>query len=87
MSYNHEDDSFIIDAMTWSFSRLNSFDNCPYEWRLNYIDNEKRKDNFFAQFGSLCHGILEDYAKNKLSLFEVSDAYEDRFPKMVTEGG
>lgn len=85
MSYNHEDDSFIIDTMTWSFSRLNSFDNCPYEWRLNYIDNEKQKDNFFAQFGSLCHGILEDYAKNKLSLFEVSDAYEDRFPKMVTE--
>ena len=35
-----EDYGFIIDAMKWSFSRLNSFYNCPYEWKRKYIDCE-----------------------------------------------
>ncbi len=85
MSYNYDGDRFVIDTMTWSFSRLNSFGNCPYEWRSNYIDKKPQRDNFFAQFGSLNHGILEDYAKGKLTLFDLSAAYENRFPETVTE--
>ena len=70
--------------MLWSFSRLNAFYNCPYEWRLHYIENNKGIGSFFGQFGSFVHKILEMYAKEELSLFELSQYYEDNFWLEVT---
>lgn len=77
--------SFIVENMVWSFSRLNSFSTCPYEWKRNYIDCESKADNFFAQYGSLIHKILEKYSKNELSIFEISQYYEDNYYSYVTE--
>lgn len=71
--------SFIIDIMTWSFSRLNSFYNCKYEWYMHYIECIKSQSNFFSEYGSLLHSILEKYAKGELSLFELNQYYEDHF--------
>lgn len=38
-----------------------------------------------AQFGTLMHTILEKYAKDELSVFDISQYYEDNFSKVVTE--
>lgn len=75
---------FLFDCMTWSFSRLNSFYRCPYEWRLHYIECNAACGNFFAQFGSFMHKILEMYEKGNLTLFELSQYYEDNFSLEVT---
>jgi hypothetical protein len=75
---------FIIDNMTWSYSRLNSFDDCPYAWKLNYIEENRGQDGFFGQFGSFCHYLLEKFAKNELSMFELSQVYEDEYAKHIT---
>ena len=32
-----------IDKMQWSYSRLTSFENCKYEFYLNYIVNDDDK--------------------------------------------
>ena len=69
--------------MTWSFSRLNSFYNCPYEWRLHYMDCNKSENGFFGEYGSLIHKILEKYEKGELSLFELNDYYEEHFSESV----
>lgn len=79
--YNGED--FIIAQMRWSFSRLNSFYNCKYEWHRHYIDCEPSKDSFFGVYGSFCHKILEMYAKRELSLFDLSQYYEEHFAEEV----
>jgi CRISPR/Cas system-associated exonuclease Cas4 (RecB family) len=71
--------------MTWSFSRLNSYYTCPYEFYLHYIECNKGINNFFGQFGTLIHTVLEKYAKNELSIFEISQYYEDNFDDVVTE--
>ncbi len=76
---------FIIDNFTWSFSRLNSFYNCQYEFYLRYIQCNKSATGFFSQFGTLVHDILEKYAKGELSIFEISQYYEDNFDTYVTE--
>jgi len=76
---------FIIDQFTWSFSRLNSFYNCKYAWFLQYIECNKSANSFFSQFGTLVHKILEKYVKGELSIFEISQYYEDNFDKYVTE--
>ena len=74
---------FLLDTMTWSFSRLNSFYNCPYEWKLRYIDCNKSENGFFGEYGSLIHKILEKYEKGELSLFELNDYYEEHFSENV----
>lgn len=73
------EERFIIDTMSWSFSRLNSFYNCPYEWYLHYVKCVPNKSNFFAEYGSFIHKILEMYEKDELSIFEISQYYEDNF--------
>lgn len=76
----HNCENFIVSTMRWSFSRLNSFDTgCRYEWYKHYIECEPAKDGFFGAYGSFCHSILEKYAKGELSLFEISQYYEDNF--------
>ena len=69
--------------MVWSFSRLNSYYNCPYEWRLHYYLCNHSEQNFFAEYGSLIHSILEKYAKGELSLFDLNQYYEDHFNEEI----
>ena len=69
--------------MLWSFSRLNSFYNCPYEWKRKYIDCEYGESGFFGEFGTLCHSLLERYIKGDISIFELSQCYENEFNDVV----
>ena len=69
--------------MQWSFSRLNSFYDCPYEWKLHYIDCCSSEQNFFSEYGSLLHKVLEKYAKGELSLFDLNQYYEEHFNEMI----
>lgn len=78
-----EDYGFIIDSMLWSFSRLNSYYNCPFEWKRKYIDCEYGENGFFGEFGSHCHSLLEGYAKGEISIFEISQLYEEGFNDAV----
>lgn len=81
-----EEDLFIFDNMTWSFSRLESFYQCPLAWRRTYIDCEPKCSNAFAEYGSCCHKLLEQYEKGEVDLFDLSDEYERRFQEdVVTE--
>ena len=74
---------FIIDNMLWSFSRLNSFYNCPHEWYEKYIMCQYGENGFFGEFGSCCHTVLEKYAKGEISIFELSQEYEKEFTETV----
>lgn len=74
---------FLLDTMTWSFSRLNSYYSCPYEWKLHYLDCNKPENGFFGEYGSLIHTVLEKYAKGELSLFELNQYYEEHFNECI----
>lgn len=79
--------SFLIDplkSMKFSFSRLKSFYNCKYEWKLKYIDKEKGEGNFFTQYGTLIHDILEKICNEELSVFEIISYYTEHFKNDVT---
>ena len=79
------ENEFLLGTMIWSFSRLNSYYNCPYEWYNHYMMCNKGAESSFGQYGSFCHKILEKYAKGELSIFEVSAFYEDHFAEEVKE--
>lgn len=78
-----EELDFLLDTMTWSFSRLNSFYNCPHEWYERYVMCQKGENGFFGEFGGCCHKVLEKYERGEISLFEISQEYEKLFSEMV----
>ena len=79
--YNGED--FIISLMKWSFSRLNSFDICPYEWHEDYIECVPRKQNFHGAAGGSAHSILEKYENSELEIWDLADYFENNFAREV----
>lgn len=76
--------NFLLDTMTWSFSRLSSFDTCPFEWYLHYIKQWDTIDSAQAQYGGFQHKIHEMYFKNELSLFDLAGYYEENYNDVVT---
>ena len=47
----YNEDSFVIGTMTYSFSRLNSYFTCPYEWHRVYVDCYDKENSAMAQYG------------------------------------
>lgn len=76
--------SFLIDNMTWSYSRLSSFESCPYKFYLKYIRNYDDEPRFFSSFGSFIHLIIEKFLKGELKKEELATYYLINFRKEVT---
>ena len=54
--------------MTWSYSRIKCFEDCPYQWFLKYIKMYSNSPKqFYASFGSLVHKILAGFLSGKTS--------------------
>lgn len=70
--------------MTWSFSRVNSFETCKYSWLLQYIYKEDRRQNYFAAFGLFSHEIMESWWDKEIDTFELSTYYKDNYNNRVT---
>lgn len=70
--------SHIIDDMTWSFSRLESFDQCPYGWVSSYIYDEPERGIFFSEFGSCVHSVSAQYLSGEMG-------YELLRPRYISE--
>ena len=76
--------SHIIDGMTWSFSRIESFEQCPYGWLSKYIYGEEQRRLFFSDFGSFIHDILRRLFAGELDADELGDAYLMEFSEKVS---
>lgn len=52
----------------WSFSQLSTFENCPWEYKMKYVD-KKRVDNsnVYTDFGTFCHDTVQDFYEKKVS--------------------
>ena len=77
----------LIEAMTWSYSRLEIFDDCPYRWFLTYVHTPKLKkeDKFYAAYGLFMHDLLEKYYKGENSKEEILMMFLTQF-KERTKG-
>lgn len=84
MSQDSNDISFILDTMTWSYSRLTSYDQCKYGWKKQYVDCDEGENNFAAENGLAVHETLEQYLSGKIDLWDCPDYYDKRFAELVT---
>lgn len=67
----------------WSFSRISTYDTCPYEFYLVYKQGAESEQNVFAQYGSYVHSILEKYYNDELTEFDLSDYYREHYKEEV----
>ncbi len=74
----------IIEDMTWSYSRIKSFEDCPYRWFMKYICEYEEDERFYASYGSFMHKILERYYKKIISKEEMIGEYLSGFSTFVS---
>jgi uncharacterized protein YfeS len=48
-------------------------------WRLTYIDKEDRNSNFWSEYGSFCHKLLEEYFSGNLEIEDMTEYYEKNY--------
>lgn len=59
--------NYIIDQMTWSYSRLHAYLDCPYSFYLKYIDGTEEDPMWYSSYGSFVHQILAEYFKGEIT--------------------
>lgn len=73
----------LIEDITWSYSRIKAFEDCPYRWFLRYIRHCKEEDKFYASYGSFIHELIEQYYRGELSKEDMLFAFSTRFSSEV----
>lgn len=73
----------LIDEMVWSYSRLETFNDCPYRWFLKYIKQYKEEDKFYASYGLFMHKLIEGFYKGELTKDEMLLRFLTDFTKEV----
>lgn len=69
--------------MVWSYSRITSFESCPYKFFLSYIKHLDKKNMFFSDYGTLMHKIIEMRLNGELSEQEMVPYYLSHFRKDI----
>ena len=73
----------------YSFSRLSTFEQCPYQYYLNYVlpkeERPPKEDNAFSLYGSFVHELLEKYSLGELASWDLLQIYEDEFDLRVNK--
>lgn len=70
----------ILDKMVWSFSRLHTYESCPYAFYLKYIIESKDGiSNFYAENGKAMHEVLCNLALGKLPIENAISEYINKF--------
>lgn len=72
--------SLLPDDHVYSYSQLQSFNECKYGFYLRRIEGlEEEQSNAFAERGSLIHSLLDQWAKGLLSKSDMIAEYDRRY--------
>ena len=71
--------NYLIDMMTWSYSRISAFLSCPYQFYQRYIGLAESSPMFFSESGGLMHRELADFYRGKKNAEEALCDFMIRF--------
>ena len=77
-----------------SFSQIQVYNNCPYRWKLQYVDKKKLfRSNIYTVFGSAMHDAIQNYlqvlydtSKTKANEIDLEE-YFDEFDTIYRDTG
>lgn len=67
---------FGVDRL-WSYSRLNTYLEQPWEYRIVYLERLVRSSNVYTYFGTICHDIIQDYYEGKHTYEQMADLFNE----------
>lgn len=69
----------------YSYTQLTTYEECHYAYYLKYIEENdiETEGNAFAEYGTLCHKLIDEWAKGDLLIPELADQYEQRYSQEV----
>lgn len=73
----------LIEDIVWSYSNLETFDDCRYRWFLKYISKLKSEDKFYASYGLFMHTLLEKFYRGEMSKDDMLTTFLTDFSKEV----
>ena len=73
----------LIEDMTWSYSRVSAFEDCPYRWFLRYIAKEEEAPMFYSSYGKFAHRLFQMYYLGVWSRLELSERFLLGFSESV----
>ena len=74
------------DGFVFSYTQLTTFATCHYNYFLKYIEEGplEESENAFAQYGSLIHSLIDEWAKGQIELEDMPEEYKNRYSSVVT---
>lgn len=73
----------LPDDFRWSYSKLSAYERCPQCFLLQYMRQRPRRNNAYAEFGTLCHNLLERWATGEIASFDLSAQYAAEYDRAV----
>jgi len=73
----------LFRDMTWSFSRLKTFQTCPQQGYLRYLMQLPEEELFYASYGSFCHELIARFYTGDLAMDELLPEFLQGFPTRV----
>tara|TARA_B100001123_G_C15336536_1_gene1033032 strand:- start:276 stop:1139 length:864 start_codon:yes stop_codon:yes gene_type:complete len=68
-----------------SWSQVQTYTQCPYKWKLNYIDNLRTfTDSIFTVYGKALHDTLQTYLTKMYSV-SIKEADEIDLPNLLVD--
>ena len=61
----------------WSYSRVSTYLEHPWEYRIVYVEKLTRSSNVYTHFGTICHDIIQDHYDGKYDYDKMQELYED----------
>lgn len=69
--------------MTWSYSRIKAYEDCPYRWFLKYIKRMPETPRFYSSYGSFVHKLIEKYYNGEIKKEDLQMQFLLNFSKEV----
>ena len=63
----------------FSYSKLSSFQNCPYGYYLTYIQHIKGEDNVYGILGNVVHDMYELLTKDEITIEEAKEKFKQEY--------
>lgn len=73
----------LIDDMTWSYSRIGTYHQCPYQFLQHYIYGEEEFPKFFSDYGKFMHELIADHMENGTPSDDLIMEYLTKFRQKV----
>jgi RecB family exonuclease len=81
-SYDELSELEKLGLVDFSYSRIDTYEQCPAKYFYSYIKKEPRQFNAPAALGNIVHAVLENTLSNdkQLDLLELQEEYKNNIP-------